>query len=633
MTGLLLDTELNEEQLEFTETVRLSAESLLTIINDILDFSKIEAGKLHFEKLDFDLRNVVDTTIALLAERAQSKKIELTSLVANDVPTLVRGDAGRLRQVLLNLAGNAVKFTELGEVAISVSKESETKTHVMVRFEVRDTGIGISKEEQKRLFQAFVQADGSTTRKYGGTGLGLVISKQIVEMMGGNIGIESEPYKGSTFWFVLRLEKQPADAVTALTPAPRKDLQNLRVLIVDDNATNRKILVHQTTSWGMIPREAENGIIALDLLRVAAQNGESFDVALLDYNMPQMNGLELARAVKTDSRLSAVRLVLMPSSGNRGDGQAARETGISAYLTKPVRQSYLFDCLVTAMGESVSENLSATNSGTLITRHSLEENKSVAHTRVLIVEDNVVNQKVTKRQVEKLGYQADIAADGAEALKALDKISYDIVLMDCQMPVMDGYEATVEIRRREGESKHTTIIAMTANAMQGDREKCLAAGMDDYIGKPIRFAEFQEVLQRWVNSTETKRVSDVRAAENEDDIDLSVLETYRKLQDDDEPNLVADLVELYINDTRKRLTEIRVTLKEQDIQALQKEIHSLKGSSGNLGILRMAKICAALEENLKDDNWSKVEAQIFELESEFSRVQSVLENEVQVVNL
>ena len=399
---------------------------------------------------------------------------------------------------------------------------------------------------------------------------------------------------------------------------------------MDDNATNRKILVHQTTSWGMIPREAENGIIALEMLRASIQSGEPFDVALLDFNMPEIDGFDLARAIKSDAQLSAVRLVLMPSFGNRGDGQLAREIGISAYLMKPVRQSHLFDCLATVMGES--ETSAALHSSKLVTRHSLEENKSAPDTRILIAEDNAVNQKVAKRQVEKLGFHADVVANGVEALEALDKISYDIVLMDCQMPEMDGYEATAEIRRREGASKHTTIIAMTANAMQGDREKCLAAGMDDYIGKPIRFDEFQEVLLRWINSKETKKVSEARGEAIEDAIDMSVLDSFRELQDEGEPDLIAELVGLYINDTETRLAEMQTALKKKDTPALEKVTHSIKGSSGNLGIRRIAKICTALEKNLKKDRWDKVEAQVSELESEFLRVRQVLESEVQTVN-
>ncbi|HEY3580751.1 MAG TPA: response regulator, partial [Pyrinomonadaceae bacterium] len=489
MTGLLLDTELTEEQHEIAETIRSSGDSLLTIINDILDFSKIEAGKLNFETLDFVLTNAVEDTIDLLAEKAHQKKIELASLIDNCVPRLLRGDPGRLRQVITNLLGNAIKFTEKGEVILRARTESETATDVVVRFEVSDTGIGIDETAQRNLFQAFIQADGSTTRKYGGTGLGLAISKQLVELMNGQIGVESVPGKGSTFWFTARFEKQSAGARVA---EPAQNLESLRVLAVDDNATNRQILKHQLESWGMIYTEAGSGVEALELLRAATQRNEPFQLAVLDLMMPGMNGFELARRIKADPALAGIELVMLTSFGERGDVATAQEIGIAAYLTKPVRQAQLFNCLTNVVGASAGQEVIPAPPPKPIAKEIPAQVTS--NKRLLLAEDNTVNQKVALRQLQKLGYRADAVANGREAVEALGRIPYDLVLMDCQMPEMDGYEATAVIRRREGATKHTWIVAMTANALEGDREKCIAAGMDDYVSKPVKVEDLSAVL-------------------------------------------------------------------------------------------------------------------------------------------
>jgi two-component system, sensor histidine kinase and response regulator len=497
MTGLLLDTELNAEQREFAETIRSSGDALLTIINDILDFSKIEAGKLQFEALDFDLRNAVEGTIDLLAERAHDKKLELASLVHADVPINLRGDPGRVRQVLTNLVGNALKFTKFGEVIVQAEKESETENDAVIRFSVSDTGIGISETAQKNLFQPFTQADGSTTRKYGGTGLGLAISKQLVELMGGQIGLTSTPDKGSTFWFTARFDKQPLEATRAEAKLP--ELQNLRALIVDDNATNRKILSHQLTSWGMIQQEADCGKRALDLLRSAAAAGAAYDLAILDLVMPEMDGLELAQTITSDPLIASTRVVLLTSYGQRADSSTVREAGLAGYLSKPVRQSQLLDCLTSVVGQpSVRSGSHSHAPARLVDGHALKEanRKQMSPKLILLAEDNIVNQKVAVRQLQKLGYRADAVANGREAVDAVARIPYDLVLMDCQMPEMDGYEATAEIRRCEKGIKHTMIVAMTANALAGDREKCLAAGMDDYISKPVKPEELAMLFER-----------------------------------------------------------------------------------------------------------------------------------------
>jgi len=634
MTGLLLDTELNEEQQDYAETIRTSADALLTVINDILDFSKIEAGKLRFEKLDFDLSNAVEGAVELLAERAQGKGIELASLIESDLATALRGDPGRLRQVLTNLLGNAVKFTEAGEVVLRVTKERETDSHVIARFAISDTGIGISREAQRRLFQAFVQADGSTTRKYGGTGLGLAIAKQLVEMMDGQIGIESEVGKGSTFWFTARFEKHPAGVIHAPVKA---QLENVRVLIVDDNATNRKILMRQAALWGMVADDVDSGARALESLRRAARDGTPYELAILDLMMPDMDGFELARAIKQDALIAATKLVLLTSFGQRGHVTTAREAGIAAYLTKPVRQSQLYDCLATVTGES---NLTAEDSARvpakIVTRHTIKEDGVQSYARILVAEDNEVNQKVASRQLEKLGYAVDVVANGQKALEALAAIPYSVVLMDCQMPEMDGYEATAAIRRREeGSTKRTIIIAMTAHALQGEREKCLAAGMDDYLSKPVKDVELSEILERWMTmSTKqtTKEISSDRTVASIGGvIDMSVLNGFRELQEEGAPDIVAELIEIFVRDTKLRLAALRKAVAEENLDSIRKETHSLKGSSGNLGMRRMASLCEELEGANRGKALHEAGRLVERMEEEFTHLRETLELHIETV--
>ncbi|MDI1336567.1 MAG: response regulator [Lacunisphaera sp.] len=497
MTGLLLDTKLDAEQRQFAESVRSSADNLMVVINDILDFSKIEAGKLTFEELDFDLVEAIEGSLDMLAERAQTKGIELLDAIAPDVPARLCGDPGRLRQILTNLIGNALKFTEKGEVVLRVTLDRETATHAVLRFSVTDTGIGIPRQVQEKLFQSFSQADSSTTRKYGGTGLGLAISKQLVGLMHGEIGVESEAGQGATFWFTARLEKQTG------APKPERDpnrqLFNLRVLVVDDNATNRQILRHQIFAWKMQKGSAAGGHEALKLLREAAAAGQPYDLALLDMQMPEMDGLSLALAIKADPAIAATRLIMLTSLGHRFTKKELKAAGIDAYLVKPVKQSRLYDTLVDVIGDAKAQSAltEKPNSPAAVAE---PPGKSL---RVLVAEDNQVNQKIAVAQLGKLGCTVDVVANGLEVLECLPRLKYDLIFMDCQMPEMDGYEATQAIRKREQEpgricpwTKPVRIVAMTANAMQGDREKCLAAGMDDYVSKPVRLAELQAALLR-----------------------------------------------------------------------------------------------------------------------------------------
>ena len=484
MTSLLLETDLAPQQRDFAQTIQSSADSLLTIINDILDFSKIEAGKLRFEKLDFDLRHAVESTVDLLAEQAFTKGIELTTLLEHDVPTALRGDPGRLRQVLTNLVNNALKFTERGDVQVRVSVGQSTLGDVQIRFEVQDTGIGIAPAVQNRLFDAFTQADGSTTRKYGGTGLGLAISRQLVTLMGGEIGVRSSEGTGATFWFTARFERQPY--AEPHMPMPEALLQGRRVLIVDDNETNRRILHHQLAGWGIDDHAVPGGHEAIAALREAAAAGRAFELAILDRQMPGMDGLMLAYAIKRDPVIADVKLVMMTSLGDLNTDEELERAGILLCVTKPVKHALVRQCVERAFSHGAPVQA-------VVPPAARMPSTSL---RVLVAEDNVVNQKVALLQLRRLGCQAEAVTNGAEALEALARASYDLVLMDCQMPTLDGYETVKMIRRQEGGRRRIPVIAVTANALSGDREKCLEAGMDDYVSKPMKPAELHAAITR-----------------------------------------------------------------------------------------------------------------------------------------
>jgi len=498
MAGLLLDTALTREQREFAETIRSSGDALMTILNDILDFSKIEAGRLQFETLDFDLDEVVEDSVRLLAEAARAKGLELASLVYSDVPIGLRGDPGRLRQVLVNLIGNAVKFSSAGEIVVEVkaaelqavesAKVPVDAKRVQLRVSVTDHGIGIVPEVQATLFAPFVQADSSTTRKFGGTGLGLAISRRLVEQMGGEISVESVPGQGSTFWFTATFEKQ--DNACARHHWPTPSLQGLRALIVDDNKANRTIIEHYVASWGMQAESASSAQEALQLLD-AKSPGEAPHLALLDMHMPETDGLMLARQIKTDSRWADVKMILLTSISEAELRRTVRDSLFSACLTKPITKAQLHTCLE----ETVS--IPGTSAPAQPSHSAATEPETLKPARILLAEDSIVNQKVATMQLKKLGYRADTVANGLEVLNAMHRIPYDIVLMDCHMPEMDGYETAVEIRRREGTKRRTVIIALTAGAMEEDRHRCLAAGMDDYLSKPVQLHRLAEVLFRW----------------------------------------------------------------------------------------------------------------------------------------
>ncbi|MDQ2916888.1 MAG: response regulator, partial [Pseudomonadota bacterium] len=483
MSGLLLDTPLDAEQRDYAATIRDSGDALLTIINDILDFSKIEAGRMDIEAHPFDLRECVESALDLVSTRAAEKHLDIAYVFEGDVPAACNGDVTRLRQILLNLLSNAVKFTESGEVVVCVGAKDVAGGDVMLEFAVRDTGIGLSAAGLGRLFQSFSQADSSTTRKYGGTGLGLAISKRLAELMGGTMRAESAgPGHGSTFFVTLRVQiAEPPQSARRDFIGAQPALAGKRLLVVDDNATNRKILTLQAAKWGMVPRDTESPDEALRWL----QDGAAFDLAILDMHMPGMDGLALAKRMR--ERRALLPLVLFTSLGRREAGDTDRL--FSGYLAKPLRQSQLFDTLMTLLAQDLAPRPAAPAKSALdagmATRHPL---------RILIAEDNVVNQKLAMRLLQQMGYRADLAGNGIEAIECVQRQTYDVVLMDVQMPEMDGLDASKAITARWGAAARPRIVAMTANAMQGDREMCIAAGMDDYLTKPIRIDQLVAAL-------------------------------------------------------------------------------------------------------------------------------------------
>ncbi|HZE89423.1 MAG TPA: response regulator, partial [Verrucomicrobiae bacterium] len=626
MTGLLMDTDLTDEQRQCAETIRSSGQALLTIINDILDFSKIEAGKLHIETIAFDLRVMVDEAVELMAERADAKKLELGCLVHPDVPSALAGDPGRLRQILTNFLGNAIKFTERGEVTVRVKTVEESNETAVVRFDVEDTGIGIAPETLAGLFKPFTQADSSTTRRYGGTGLGLAISRQLAEVMGGQVGATSAPGKGSSFWFTARLTRLAAPSKSA--PVPGRGLEGIRVLAVDDNETNRNILRAQIRSGGMHCDVAASGAEGLAML---AASSPRYDVVILDMAMPGMDGLEVARAVRADADLGSVRILMLTSVGERGHAEESRRAGVDAYLTKPARQSQIFECLRSLLGSAPDEAVpAALRSKQFVTRHVLKEDRARARSRILVVEDNQVNQLVAVRMLQKLAFTADVVSNGLEAVEAVSRIPYDLVLMDCQMPEMDGYIATMTIREAEkATGAHTPILAMTANALDGDREKCLAAGMDDYISKPVTKASLQEALARWLlpPSTATAPPEPARAVgpDAPGPVDLDVFVRPAQAGGEEGLTFLATVVGAFLEDAPRHLQAIRRAIESLDAPSLRSSAHQLKGASGTVGARRMPALCADLESRGRNGTLEDTPGLLASLDAEFSLVRHTFE--------
>ncbi len=629
MSGLLLEERLSATQREMAEAVNTSAAALLDLVNDVLDFSKIDAGHLDLEIVDFDVRLTVDEVLDINALRADHKGVELGAIVGPTVPLGLRGDPGRVRQVLNNLVSNAVKFTHEGSVSIDVELVNETDDQVVVRFQVTDTGIGIEPSAVDTLFDAFRQADASTSRRYGGSGLGLAISRELVSAMGGEIGVHSEPGRGSRFWFEIPLAHAEG-ALLDLVPSP--NLEGLRVLIVDDTQTNRRLLELQLRSWGACCDAVATGAEALDLLQTEADTANPYAIAILDLSMPGMDGLTLASFINDDPNIEPPRILMLTSLLAPVDADTMARHGIAVCMTKPCRPTRLARCLQD-LAESGDAAVTFTDARTPMPNRR-------EGVRVLVAEDNAINQKVTLGQLASLGIAADAVGDGAEAIEAFSRIRYDLVLMDVYMPIMDGYAATTGIRAhaRRGE---VPVIAMTANATAAERARCLDAGMNDFIAKPVTVDALSLVVDRWLREAETARqhaalARPLRAPTEQDAdapvVDDDVIDRLHELEDAaGEAGLVSSLIDSFVSDAHARLRKMRDALRTSDVDGLRLEAHSVKGASANLGAVRASRAAARVEaacvpglrevEGLLDDLDTALRAACADLESRLTIVE------------
>ncbi len=625
MTGLILDTPLNQEQREYAEMIQKSAEHLLLILNDILDFSKIEAGKLELECLPFDLRSVLEETIDVLSFRASEKKLELVYLLAENVPGFLKGDPGRLRQILTNLVGNAIKFTAAGSIEVFVELESETEKQAVIRVLVKDSGIGIPRDKVGRLFQSFSQVDASHTREYGGTGLGLSISKRLAELMGGRIGVESEEGRGSTFWFTVRLEK------TAGQTKPIEKLighlSGIRILAVDDNQTNRRVYAFLLQSWGIRAQVVPDATSALMALLMAVEEGDPFRIALLDHFMPVTDGETLARMIRQEPTLSDTALLLITSAGKTLPDDLLKEIGFAASLAKPIKRMQLLQALLRQLGVLADEVLIRESALPPVTAAEAPRKEAAEKKpwRILLAEDNIVNQKVALRVLEKMGITADAVANGKEAVERLARSAYDLVLMDVQMPVMDGFEATRFLRRTDTGvlNPRIPVIAMTAHAMKGDREKCLQNGMDDYIAKPLRAGELAEILSRWLPPASQAPVADPAKGEEQPaagSFDFQFL--LRQVSGDRE--VCSEILQVFLADTPTHLVSLEEAIGRNDSAAAASLAHSVKGASGNVGAAGMYQLARSLEEACRRTDWPEVRKFFRELTLEFEKSKSLV---------
>ncbi|MBA3007444.1 MAG: response regulator [Proteobacteria bacterium] len=631
MTELLLNTGLKERQRHFADIILRSADSLLAIINDILDFSKIEAGKLELEEHVFDLRELVDDVADMMAERAHVKGLELLPVFTGTMPLAAQGDSNRLRQVLVNLLSNAIKFTNSGEVVVRIEEMSEEGEKRTFRFAVEDTGIGINQEQKDHIFELFSQADSSTTRKYGGTGLGLTISRQLVELMGGEIGVDSLPGRGSVFWFTVSFPCYP-DSGERHLDRKKGNLLGMRLLIVDDNATNRDILTNQIRSWGVTSAAVENGTQALDVLRKSVAENVPYDVALLDWHMPEMDGIELARQIRADRAISDICLVMLSSASYDDQSSLASLAGVELYLSKPVRQNLLFNALLSQVAKHEDGSVARQN-------NSLSSDRVVFDAHILLVEDNLINQDVCRQMLRMMECRVDMAENGREAVRAAFGKKYDLILMDCHMPEMDGFTATQRIRSNEAKKgkERVPIIALTGDVQVGVREQCLAAGMDDYLSKPFYMNSLQNVMEKFLKAGTIASEKIERELEPEELsqgsslLDQARLDMIRSLQRPDRPNVLKKIIELYQQNAPALLRSIHDAVSSGDNLLLQEAAHSLKTASANLGAIKLAAICKELEDYGHQKKYEAATSLIDTLEGLFQEALGALGAELEKI--
>lgn len=648
MAELLQSTDLGPDQIRLARSIQGSGEALLEIINDILDFSKIEAGRLELENIDFNLRQMIEDVTQLLASRAHAKRLELAVLLEQGCNIHLCGDPSRLRQVLTNLIANAIKFTDKGEVIVRAATIPAAGSREFLQIDVIDTGIGMSRDSMQRLFKPFSQADGSTTRKYGGTGLGLAISKQLIQLMGGRLSCESKLGKGSKF--TLSLEIKTARRVQRSIPPMEKEfLKDFRVVIIDDNATNRAIVFNQTKNWGMIGKTAASGLEGLETIRLAYAKGEPFDFVVLDMHMPDMNGLEVAQAIKKDKRLKDLKMIMLTSVGLRGDAKMARESGIFAYLTKPVRHNDLYNTFFKVLDFNGSDL-----SKPIITKYNIVDNIPTFDLDVLVAEDNLTNQEVAIGMLRQFGCRVDLAKDGRQVLEAVALRPYDLILMDCQMPEMDGYQATSAIREAEnknGFEPGIIIVALTAHALEGDRERCIDAGMDSYMSKPFKQDHLLEVLKRFfphrISEPEHKAPDSPVAKKTRPQlhapqqniqrrsgkgrskpIDMSILRNLQSVQMPGEPSIIKKVVEAFLQSSEPLLSELRLHQEAGNTQKMRIAAHTLKSSSANVGATALSELCRSLELQCKENGPFEFKNKLLDnIEKEFSVVKDILSQE------